>query len=110
MGGLLTETWKPTWLCFNGVPSSCPGGAAPSGVHAPQILMEVCGYSEADVNDMYDKGLVLPIYWDKSSSDTGTDLWKDAHVWPSMEGKSKRRLDMDPAKFMFQNQVSATMC
>jgi crotonobetainyl-CoA:carnitine CoA-transferase CaiB-like acyl-CoA transferase len=107
--GLLTETWKPTWFCFNGVPSSCPGAAAPSGVHAPRILMEVCGYQEAEVHDMYAKGIVLPIYWDKSSSDTGTDVWKEAHVWPGEDGKSKKRRGMDPNNFVFGNQIGAAL-
>eukprot|EP00746_Dinoflagellata_sp_MGD_P134214 gnl/MRDRNA2_/MRDRNA2_68034_c0_seq1.p1 gnl/MRDRNA2_/MRDRNA2_68034_c0~~gnl/MRDRNA2_/MRDRNA2_68034_c0_seq1.p1 ORF type:complete len:390 (+),score=69.14 gnl/MRDRNA2_/MRDRNA2_68034_c0_seq1:172-1170(+) len=98
--GLLTETWKPTWFCYNGVPSACPGAAAPSGVHAPRILMEVCGYSEPEVQDMYDKKLVLPIYWDAANG-------KDAHVWPGQEGKSTKRRKTDPANFKYKDMISA---
>jgi len=104
--GLLTETWKPAWFCFNGVPSTCPGAAAPSGVHAPRILMEVCGYSEAEVQDMYDKNLVLPIYWDASGGEAKKILFKEAHVWPGQEGRSKNRRAMDPANFMYKNPVT----
>jgi len=103
--GLLTETWKPTWFCYNGVPNSCPGAAAPSGVHAPRILMEVCGYSEDEVHTMYDKNIVLPIYWDAGSGDHKTQAWKDAHVWPGQEGRSSNRLKMNPTNFIYKNPV-----
>lgn len=99
--GLLTETWKPTWFCFNGVPSECPGAAAPSGVHAPSILMEKCGKSAAEVQEMYDQGIVLPIYWDKTYG-------KDAHVWPG-EGKSELRRKMDPRSFMYNEQIDGSL-
>jgi len=96
--GLLTETWKPTWFCFDGIPSSCPGGAAPSGVHAPKILMDVCGYTEAEVCDMYDKEVVLPIYWDKQNTA------KEAHIWSGAEeGQSAQRRKMDPASFKYDD-------
>ena len=74
--GLESETFKSTWFYFDGVPSTCPGAAAPSGVHAPIILMDVCGYTEEQVLEMYEKEIVLPIYWDKSTTP------KDAHKWP----------------------------
>jgi len=96
--GLLTETWKPTWFCFNGVPSECPGAAAPSGVHAPRILMEICKKSEAEVQEMYDTDIVLPIYWDKTYG-------KESHVWPGDEGISERRKKMNPKTFMYTNQI-----
>ena len=98
LAGLLTETWKPTWFCFDGIPSSCPGGAAPSGVHAPKILMDVCGYTEAEVCDMYDKEVVLPIYWDKQNTA------KEAHIWSGAEeGQSAQRRKMDPASFKYDD-------
>jgi len=92
--GLLTETWKPTWFCFNGVPSVCPGAAAPSGVHAPSILMELCGKSEAEVHDMYESGVLLPIYWDKT-------FGKNCHVWPADAGVSERRRAVNHKAFVY---------
>ena len=74
--GLITETFDPTWFCFNGKPSVCPLPASPSGVHAPKILMDVCGYTEKQVYEMYDEGILIPIYWNKNSRPLET------HVWP----------------------------
>lgn len=106
--GLLTETFTPTWFCFNGVTTECPGAAAPSGVHAPRILMEVCGYSEDEVQDLYSKGTVLPIYWNHSihgaGSESGRAAWKDHHVWPGQDGRSERRRTMNPKAFDYKNQ------
>jgi len=86
--GLFTETWKPTWFCFNGVPSVCPGPAAPSGVHAPLILMQECGYSEAEVLDLYKRGVAVPIYWDRNAGPESS--WKDEYVWRQGAGQGKR--------------------
>jgi crotonobetainyl-CoA:carnitine CoA-transferase CaiB-like acyl-CoA transferase len=97
--GLLTETWKPTWLCYDGVPSECPGAAAPSGVHAPKILMEMAGYSEDEVYAMYGRGTVLPIYWDKNNTAS------EAHVWPD-QLQSQSRQDMDTTTFKYNDPAS----
>ena len=35
--GLITETFRPTWICINGVPTKCPLAATPSGIHTPKI-------------------------------------------------------------------------
>jgi len=101
--GLLTETFTPTWFCFNGVPSACPGPAAPSGVHAPRILMDVCGYSKDEVNDMYQKGTVLPIYWDHGDRESGS-AWNDKHIWPGASGVSEHRRTQNPQSFQYTKQ------
>jgi len=99
--GLLTETFTPTWFCFNGLTSQCPGAAAPSGVHAPRILMDMCGYSENEVNDMYQRGTVLPIYWNHGEHPGAA--WKNKHVWGGANCSEHRRL-LDPKSFQYTNQ------
>jgi len=94
--GLLTETWKPTWLCYNGVPSECPGAAAPSGVHAPKILMDMAGYTEDEVYAMYGRGTVMPIYWDKNNTAS------DSHVWPGNTQSEHRKLTC-PSTFKYDD-------
>lgn len=104
--GLLTETFTPTWFSFNGVTTACPGAAAPSGVHAPRILMDVCGYTEPEVNDLYQDGTVLPIYWNHGDkgSESGRLAWKNNHVWPGQGGRSEKRRKMNPKSFLYTNQ------
>ena len=60
--------------------------------------MDVCGYTEAEVCDMYDKEVVLPIYWDKQNTA------KEAHIWSGAEeGQSAQRRKMDPASFKYDD-------
>ena len=56
----------------------CPCPAAPSGIHAPKILMEVCGYTEQQVHEMYNDNTIIPIYWDWLKGNQSVDL----HLWP----------------------------
>jgi len=94
--GLFTETWKPTWFCFDGEPSMCPGAAAPSGAHAPTILIETLGHTEEAVTKMYADGIVLPIYWDKNF-----DMQKHG-VWPG-KNVSRHRHESDADINSFQS-------
>jgi len=87
--GLITETWKPTWLCFDGqYPDPAP--AAPSGVHAPKILAEVLNYEKDDILKLYSEGVLLPIYWDKGY------LPEEWCVW-SGQSQSLQRSKLDTA-------------
>jgi len=65
--------------------------------------MEVCGKSESEVYDMYNKGIVLPIYWNKDAGEAGTKHFRESHVWPGEDGQSKRRRLTDPKSFVYKN-------
>ena len=61
--GLLTRTWKPTWICYDNEPLEHPGAVGPTRCDKIDILTNVLGYDEGTANDLINAGVVKQDYW-----------------------------------------------
>ena len=61
--GLVTETWKPTWFCYDGKPLTHPGAVGPTGCDREEILTSVLGYEKSTAKKLLDDGVVRQDYW-----------------------------------------------
>ena len=61
--GLLSSTWKPTWICYDNEPLEHPGAAGPTGCDKIDILTNILGYEEGMAKDLIEKGVVRQDYW-----------------------------------------------
>ena len=61
--GLLTKTWKPTWISYDNEPLEHPGAVGPTGCDKDHILKNVLGYDEKKANCLTAEGIVRPDYW-----------------------------------------------
>merc|ERR1712226_869110 len=61
--GLLSSTWKPTWICYDNEPLEHPGAVGPTGCDKEDILSNVLKYDEGKVRGLVDSGVVGQDYW-----------------------------------------------
>ena len=61
--GLLTKTWKPTWICYDNQPLDHPGAVGPTGCDKEWILEKVLGYEKSVADKLLENGIVRQDYW-----------------------------------------------